>query len=130
MAVPLSHFGRRAAPVAAPFLLIVGVADREVLELNQRARSWMARPDEFAVVPGATHLFEEPGALEQDARPAAAAPGGDWSSGWDAYASNGRSSEPCRAAACRQGLQWRPSSARGRRASYAALPISCCARSA
>ena len=71
MAVPLSRSGRRAASVAAPFLLIVGGADREVLELNQRARSSMARPDEFAVLPGATHLFEDAGALEQDARPAA-----------------------------------------------------------
>jgi putative phosphoribosyl transferase len=57
--------------VAAPTLLIVGGADREVLELNGWARSWMACPTELAVVPGATHLFEQAGALEQVARLAA-----------------------------------------------------------
>jgi putative phosphoribosyl transferase len=51
--------------VAAPVLLIVGGADTEVLQLNRRARSRLRCPSELAVVPGATHLFEEPGALEQ-----------------------------------------------------------------
>ncbi len=57
--------------VAAPTLLIVGGADREVLALNAEARSRMTCPSELAVVPGATHLFEEPGALEQVSRLAA-----------------------------------------------------------
>ncbi|WP_199231308.1 dienelactone hydrolase family protein [Falsiroseomonas bella] len=51
--------------VVAPTLLIVGGADREVLALNAEARSRMTCPSELAVVPGATHLFEEPGALER-----------------------------------------------------------------
>ncbi|GGG45365.1 hypothetical protein GCM10010964_35930 [Caldovatus sediminis] len=59
------------ARVAAPTLLIVGGEDREVLRLNEWARSWMSCPTELAIVPGATHLFEEPGALEQVARLAA-----------------------------------------------------------
>ncbi|MBE0418127.1 MAG: alpha/beta hydrolase [Coriobacteriia bacterium] len=55
--------------VAVPTLLIVGGADYQVLELNHRALSMM--PGGIArleVVPGATHLFEERGALEQVAR--------------------------------------------------------------
>jgi pimeloyl-ACP methyl ester carboxylesterase len=61
--------------VVAPTLLIVGGADREVLELNRQAREAMTRtPDvRLEIVPGASHLFEEPGALEQVARLA-----GDW----------------------------------------------------
>ncbi|WP_372623029.1 dienelactone hydrolase family protein [Falsiroseomonas sp.] len=60
------------ARVAAPTLLIVGGEDREVLELNARARSRMTCATELAVVPGASHLFEEPGALERVGRLAAA----------------------------------------------------------
>lgn len=56
--------------VAAPVLLIVGEADEEVLVLNRRAQRRL--PDaQLAVVPGATHLFEEPGTLEQVAELAA-----------------------------------------------------------
>ena len=51
--------------VRAPTLLIVGGADYEVLELNREAQRQLRCPSELAVVPGATHLFEEPGALEQ-----------------------------------------------------------------
>jgi dienelactone hydrolase len=51
--------------VRAATLLIVGGADREVLELNRRAQRELGCVNELAVVPGASHLFEEPGALEQ-----------------------------------------------------------------
>ena len=53
------------AMVTAPTLLIVGGADRQVLELNRLAQRKLRCPSELAVVPGAGHLFEEPGALEQ-----------------------------------------------------------------
>jgi dienelactone hydrolase len=51
--------------VSQPTLLIVGGADELVLDLNRRALTELAGTKELAVVPGATHLFEEPGALEQ-----------------------------------------------------------------
>ena len=54
--------------VQAPTLLIVGGADHQVLELNRDAQRQLRCPSELAVVPGATHLFEEPGALEQVSR--------------------------------------------------------------
>ncbi len=60
------------AAVKAPTLLIVGGADRVVLDLNQAAAAQLTCPNELAVVPGATHLFEEPGALEQVASLASA----------------------------------------------------------
>jgi pimeloyl-ACP methyl ester carboxylesterase len=50
--------------VAAPTLLIVGGQDRPVLDLNRSAMTRMAGAVELAVVPGATHLFEEPGTLQ------------------------------------------------------------------
>jgi putative phosphoribosyl transferase len=50
--------------VVSPTLLIVGGADMVVLELNVRARARLTCPAELMVVPDATHLFEEPGALE------------------------------------------------------------------
>ena len=52
------------ARVAAPTLLLVGGDDDVVLELNQRALASMKCEKRLDVVPGATHLFEEPGALE------------------------------------------------------------------
>ena len=58
--------------VRAPTLLIVGGADHEVLQLNQRAYAALRCDKELAIVPGATHLFEEPGALEEVARLASA----------------------------------------------------------
>lgn len=51
--------------VVSPTLLIVGGADWQVLELNERAAERLSCERDLAVVPGATHLFEEPGALER-----------------------------------------------------------------
>ena len=56
--------------VKAPTLLVVGGADTAVLELNRAARARMQSVTRLLVVPGATHLFEEPGALEAVARSA------------------------------------------------------------
>ncbi|MER6671628.1 alpha/beta family hydrolase [Streptomyces sp. NPDC000983] len=53
--------------VRAPVLLIVGGRDREVLRLNEEAARRLRTPCELYVVPGATHLFEEPGALDEAA---------------------------------------------------------------
>jgi len=50
--------------VQAPTLLIVGERDPQVRRLNEEAAAAMAAPVNLEVVPGATHLFEEPGALE------------------------------------------------------------------
>ena len=50
--------------VLAPTLLIVGQFDRQVLQLNRQAFNRLVAEKELSVVPGATHLFEEPGALE------------------------------------------------------------------
>jgi len=55
----------RLALVRAPTLLIVGGADTVVLDLNQRAWAQLKCESRLAVVPGATHLFSEPGALGQ-----------------------------------------------------------------
>lgn len=57
--------GGRLAQVRTPTLLIVGGADTEVLDINQRARAQLKCNIQLAVVPGATHLFPEPGALGQ-----------------------------------------------------------------
>jgi putative phosphoribosyl transferase len=62
------HLGR----VRAPTLLLVGGRDRDVLDLNRQAMARLTAPTRLEVVPGASHLFEEPGALEQVARLAAA----------------------------------------------------------
>ncbi|MBW1600113.1 dienelactone hydrolase family protein [Streptomyces sp. JJ38] len=51
--------------VRAPVLLIVGGRDREVLRLNREAAVRLRAPHREHVVPGATHLFEEPGALDE-----------------------------------------------------------------
>jgi putative phosphoribosyl transferase len=51
--------------VEAPTLLIVGGRDREVLRANRAARKLLRGPAQLAIVPGATHLFEEPGALDE-----------------------------------------------------------------
>ena len=51
--------------IQQPTLLIVGGADEVVLDLNRRALAALNGPKELAVVPRATHLFEEPGALDQ-----------------------------------------------------------------
>ncbi|MFO7757260.1 MAG: alpha/beta fold hydrolase [Roseovarius sp.] len=51
--------------VKAPVLLIVGGADHQVLELNRAAAAHLSCPKSLKIVPAATHLFEEPGALDQ-----------------------------------------------------------------
>jgi putative phosphoribosyl transferase len=51
--------------VIAPTLCIVGALDQTVLEMNRDAAKQMSGPVEIEVIPGATHLFEEPGALER-----------------------------------------------------------------
>lgn len=58
--------------VKAPTLLIVGAADYGVIELNQQAYALLNCEKELTLIPGATHLFEEPGTLQQAARNAAA----------------------------------------------------------
>ncbi len=57
--------------VVAPTLLIVGGEDRIVIELNKKAFDMMKAEKQLKIIPGATHLFEEPGALEDVARLAA-----------------------------------------------------------
>jgi putative phosphoribosyl transferase len=61
------------ARLQAPTLFIVGGADTAVLEMNRAALHQMSGPRELTIVPHATHLFEEPGALEEVACMA-----GDW----------------------------------------------------
>jgi putative phosphoribosyl transferase len=56
------------AAVKAPTRLIVGGNDPVVLDLNEQALRQLPCPKDLVVVPGATHLFEEPGALEEVAR--------------------------------------------------------------
>jgi putative phosphoribosyl transferase len=53
--------------VEAPTLMIVGGEDHAVIELNELASHQMRCPQEIKIVPGATHLFEEPGTLDQAA---------------------------------------------------------------
>jgi putative phosphoribosyl transferase len=50
--------------VRAPTLLIVGGADEGVIELNERALARLHAPKRLQIVPGASHLFSEPGALD------------------------------------------------------------------
>jgi putative phosphoribosyl transferase len=64
--------GRALGRVRAPTLLIVGGADPQVLALNRQAAGQLAAEHRLEVVPGAGHLFEEPGALDEVARLAAA----------------------------------------------------------
>jgi putative phosphoribosyl transferase len=68
--------GPRLPLVRAPTLLIVGGADDQVLDLNVRAQQQLRCENKIAVIPGATHLFEEPGAL-----PAVAELARDWFTG-------------------------------------------------
>jgi len=60
--------GEALPKVQAPTLLIVGGEDDVVIELNEQARAKMQCEVMLEIVPGATHLFEEPGALEQVAK--------------------------------------------------------------
>lgn len=57
--------------VQTPTLLIVGGEDDIVIELNRYAYKMLKTKKELVIVPGATHLFEEPGTLEEVARLAA-----------------------------------------------------------
>ena len=65
--------GAALSKVRAPTLLVVGGLDETVLALNRRAAAELAGEQRLEVVPGATHLFEEPGKLEAVAKLAA-----DW----------------------------------------------------
>jgi dienelactone hydrolase len=60
--------GPALARVRAPTLLIVGGNDFPVIELNRQALAQLRVEKRLVIVPGATHLFEEPGALDQVAR--------------------------------------------------------------
>ena len=60
--------GRTLSLVRAPTLLIVGGEDGVVIELNRQALAELRAEATLVVVPGATHLFEEPGALDEVAR--------------------------------------------------------------
>ena len=65
--------GDRLEQVIAPTLLIVGGEDDTVLELNRSAQARLRCENDLIVVPGAGHLFEEPGALEEVSH---------WATGW------------------------------------------------
>lgn len=65
--------GEALPRVAAPTLLIVGSLDGPVIEMNREAMARMHAPVELRVVEGASHLFEEPGTLDEVARLS-----GDW----------------------------------------------------
>ncbi len=78
--------------VQAPTLLIVGGADVQVMELNRVAMRQLRAETRLEVVPGATHLFEEPGALD-----AVAGLARDWLLRWLASATNGGRGTPGRA---------------------------------
>lgn len=65
--------GAALSQVIAPTLLIVGGLDEVVIRLNEEALAQLQCPKELKIVPGATHLFKEPGKLEEVARLAA-----DW----------------------------------------------------
>jgi putative phosphoribosyl transferase len=56
------------AQVQAPTLLIVGGRDTQVIEMNEMALAQLHCLKELAIIPGATHLFEEPGTLQEVAR--------------------------------------------------------------
>jgi len=63
--------GAALSRVTVPTLLIVGAADYGVIELNQQAHALLNCEKELILIPHATHLFEEPGTLQQAARNAA-----------------------------------------------------------
>jgi dienelactone hydrolase len=62
--------GAALARVQAPTLLLAGGADAPVIALNEQALAQLRGVKQLAIVPGATHLFEEPGTLEEVARQA------------------------------------------------------------
>jgi putative phosphoribosyl transferase len=65
--------GEALPTVRAPVLLIVGGLDDQVIELNRRAAAQLNAPHRVVIVPGASHLFEEPGKMEEVERLA-----GEW----------------------------------------------------
>src|SRR5438445_256915 len=65
--------GDRLEQVTAPTLLIVGGEDHTVLELNREAQRRLRCENDMIVIPGAGHLFEESGALEEVS---------NWATGW------------------------------------------------
>jgi putative phosphoribosyl transferase len=67
----------RLAAVRSPTLLIVGSRDEVSLGLNREAQQWLRCENRLAIVPGATHLFEEPGALQTVTRLAR-----EWFANW------------------------------------------------
>ncbi len=73
--------GAELEAVEAPVLLVVGGHDPVVIDLNRQALDHLQADSELEIVPGATHLFQEPGSLEQVARLA-----GDWFRRWLARA--------------------------------------------
>lgn len=75
----------RLGAVSSPTLLIVGSRDEVVLGLNREAQQWLRCESRLAIVPGATHLFEEPGALQTVTRLA-----GEWFAKW--FSANARDS--------------------------------------
>ena len=60
--------GPALAQVRAPTLLIVGAEDHPVIEMNREAMTQLTAAKRLEIIPGATHLFEEPGALEKVGR--------------------------------------------------------------
>lgn len=60
--------GAALSQVKAPTLLIVGDEDDPVLQLNRQASAQLQCEKRLEIVPGATHLFQEPGALDEVAR--------------------------------------------------------------
>ena len=60
--------GAALTRVQAPTLLIVGEHDDQVVQLNRQALAQLRCEKRLVIVPGATHLFEEPGALDEVAR--------------------------------------------------------------
>ncbi len=60
--------GQYLPDVKAPTLMLVGGWDEEVIELNKQAQSKMTNENKLVIVPGATHLFEEAGKLEEVAK--------------------------------------------------------------
>ena len=60
--------GAALTRVRTPILLIVGGNDEQVIELNRAALVQLRCEKQLVIVPGATHLFEEPGALDEVAR--------------------------------------------------------------
>jgi pimeloyl-ACP methyl ester carboxylesterase len=57
--------GKYLPQVKAPTLLLVGSWDEQVIELNKQAQTQMHNQNKLVIIPAATHLFEEPGKLEE-----------------------------------------------------------------